>query len=72
MNGGQNMKRISIDNGNSWTTPEAAIATLGLDVIVNYMDDDTREAVHNEIAPCTEVEFLAAYLERATDDLIIG
>jgi len=66
------MKQISIDNGNSWTTPEAAIATLGLDVIVNYMDDDTREAVHNEIAPCTEVEFLAAYLERATDDLIIG
>jgi hypothetical protein len=66
------MKHISIDNGNSWTTPEAAIATLGLDVIVNYMDDDTREAVHAELAPCTEVEFLAAYLERATDDLIIG
>ena len=66
------MKKISIDNGNSWTTPEAAIATLGLDVIVNHMDDDTREAVHAELAPCTEVEFLAAYLERATDDLIIG
>jgi len=66
------MKHISIDNGNSWTTPEAAIATLGLDVIVNCMDDDTREAVHAELAPCTEVEFLAAYLERATDDLIIG
>jgi len=66
------MKKISIDNGNSWTTPEAAIATLGLDAIVNYMDDDIREATHNAVAPCTEVEFLAAYLERATDDLIIG
>jgi len=66
------MKHISIDNGNSWTTPEAAIATLGLDEIVNYMDDDIREATHNAVAPCTEVEFLTAYLERATDDLIIG
>ncbi len=66
------MKHISIDNGNSWTTPEAAIAALGLDAIVNCMDDDIREATHNAVAPCTEVEFLAAYLERATDDLIIG
>ena len=66
------MKKISIDNGNSWTTPEAAIAALGLDAIVNCMDDDIREATHNAVAPCTEVEFLAAYLERATDDLIIG
>ena len=66
------MKKISIDNGNSWTTPEAAIATLGLDVIVNYMDDDTRETVHSELAPCTEVEFLARYLELAPCDLIIG
>ena len=66
------MKHISIDNGNSWTTPEAAIATLGLDVIVNYMDDDTRETVHSELAPCTEVEFLREYLKRSSVDLIIG
>ncbi len=66
------MKHISIDNGNSWTTPEAAIAALGLDVIVNYMDDDTREKVHSELVPCTEVEFLTRYLELANDDLIIG
>ena len=66
------MKHISIDNGNSWTTPEAAIATLGLDVIVNYMDDDIREAIHAAVAPCTEAEFLAPYLERASDYLIIG
>jgi hypothetical protein len=42
------------------------------DAVVSMMDDDTREAVHAEIAPCTELEFLAAYLERATDDLIVG
>jgi len=66
------MKKISIDNGNSWTTPEAAIATLGLDVIVNYIDDDTRETVHSELAPCTEVEFLREYLKRSSVDLIIG
>ena len=66
------MKHISIDNGNSWTTPEEAIATLGFDVIVNYMDDDTREAVHAELAPCTEVEFLREYLKRSPADLIIG
>ena len=66
------MKKISIDNGNSWTTPEAAIAALGLDAIVNCMDDDTRETVHSELAPCTDVEFLTRYLELATDDLIIG
>jgi hypothetical protein len=66
------MKRISIDNGNSWTTPEAAIATLGLDVIVNYMDDDDRERTHLEMAPCTDLEFLTRYLEIAKDDIIIG
>ena len=66
------MKKISIDNGNSWTTPEAAIAALGLDAIVNHMDDDTRETVHSELVPCTEVEFLTRYLELANDDLIIG
>ena len=50
-----------------------AIAERGLwDAIANVMDDDIREAVHRNLAPCTEAEFLAAYLERATDDLIIG
>ena len=51
----------------------SAIAERGLwDAIANVMDDDIREAVHAAVAPCTEAEFLAAYLERATDDLIIG
>lgn len=35
-------------------------------------DDDTREKVHSEFAPCTEEEFLNGYLAISEDDLIIG
>ena len=28
---------------------------------VNLMDDDIRERLHNELAPCTNIEFLQAY-----------
>ena len=66
------MKRISIDNGTTYTTPAEAIKAVGMDTIANYMDDDTREAVHNELAPCSDIEFLSRYLELAKDDLIIG
>lgn len=31
--------------------------------IVNLMDDDIRERVAFELAPCTEEEFLKRYLE---------
>lgn len=34
-----------------------------LDVIGTYMDDDIRETVHAELAPCTPEEFLSRYLE---------
>lgn len=30
---------------------------------VNLMDDEIREALHMEIAPCTEQEFLDRYIE---------
>lgn len=33
------------------------------DACVNLMDDDIREALHREMAPCTEQEFLDAYVE---------
>lgn len=70
------MKHISLDNGHTYTTAAGAMAEInerGLwDAIVNLMDDDTREAVAAELAPCTEAEFLARYLELANDDLIIG
>ena len=66
------MKRISIDNGIHFVEPEEAVHGVDWDTIVHYMDDETREAVNAELAPCTEVEFLTRYLELANDDLIIG
>ena len=70
------MARISLDNGNTYMTAQEAMPEITDNnlwgAVADMMDGDAREAVHNEIAPCTEAEFLAAYLERATDDLIIG
>ena len=34
------------------------------DAIVSLMDDDIREAIHADLAPCTEEEFLAEYAKR--------
>lgn len=42
------------DNGN-WVNFEAA---------VNYMDDDLREEIHAELAPCKDQAFFDAYCER--------
>ena len=33
-----------------------------LDAIAIYMDDDIRETVHAELAPCTPDEFLTRYV----------
>ena len=33
------------------------------EAIVNMMDDEIREQVHMELAPCTDEEFLERYLE---------
>lgn len=37
------------------------------EAIVSYMDDDIREALHAELAPCTNTEFLDKYLEEDPD-----
>ena len=66
------MKQISIDNGNSWITPQEALKGMRWDVIAHYMEDEAREAVHAELAPCTTLEFLVRYLEIADHDLVIG
>ena len=34
------------------------------DAAVQLMDDDIREELHNELSPCTDEEFLTAYMER--------
>ena len=70
------MKRISIDNGRTYMTAAEAMPEIAArdvwDAVVNVMDDEPRETVHAEMAPCTELEFLARYLDIARDDLIIG
>ena len=67
---------ISLDNGRTWMTAAEAMDEINernlWDVIVDMMDDEIREAVHDDIAPCTEEEFLAEYLRRADDGLVIG
>lgn len=37
------------------------------EVIVTYMDDEIREKVHFEMAPCTPEEFLRRYIELDPD-----
>lgn len=70
------MTKISLDNGHTYMTAQEAMPEITdnnlWDAILNMMDDDTAEAVHDELAPCTEQEFLARYLEIADHDLIIG
>lgn len=65
-------KKISIDNGATYITSEEALEAVSLDALAVYMDDDARERVHMECAPCSDVEYLRRYLEIAEADLVIG
>lgn len=38
-----------------------------LDTIASYMDDEIREQVHLELAPCTPEKFLNRYLQLDSD-----
>ena len=64
--------QISVDNGRSWATPEEAIEAMSWDIIVAAMDDRYREYIHNEAAPCSDLEFLTRYLEVAPENIIVG
>lgn len=68
----RNKKSISIDNGLTFVEPEVAISKMRWEIIAHSMEDEAREQVHGELAPCLEVEFLHRYLEVAKHDLIIG
>lgn len=65
------MSRISIDNGATYVTVEEALEEISIETLAEYMDDDIREVVHSELAPCSDAEFLNRYLELAADDLIV-
>lgn len=70
------MKHISLDNAHTYLSADDAMPEIikrnlwGL--VVSQMDDDIRESVHNDIAPCTEAEFLREYLIRADSNIVIG
>ena len=67
---------ISLDNGTNYLTADEAMPIIddrGLwETVVESMDAETREAVHSELAPCTNLAFLRRYLELAPEDLILG
>lgn len=68
--------KISLNNGRTFTDAREAMPAIeqrGLwETVVNLMDDETREKVCAELAPCSELEFLTRYLELAREDLVIG
>lgn len=70
------MKKISLDNGQSYMEAHEAVSEIMAndlwDRVARFMDADTRETVHADLAPCTEEEFLTEYLRRAPEDLVIG
>ena len=37
--------------------------TIDFDAAVNLMDDEIREDLHNKMAPCTDQEFMDAYVQ---------
>ena len=69
-------KLISLDNGHTYLTANEAINEIMKrdlwDAVAMMMDDELREALHDRLSPCTELEFLAEYLRLADYDLVIG
>ncbi len=75
----------SLDNGRTYLDADECITEMqkqseesGIpfkriwEVAASLMDDGIREQVHCELAPCSERDFLARYLELADEHLIIG
>ena len=68
---------LSLDNGHTYLIADdlkdnREEILSKWDEIVNLMDDEIREEVNSEMAPCDEIEFLAEYLRKASTDLIVG
>lgn len=66
------MKRISVDNGNSFVFVKKALKKVDFDTICFYMDWKAQMRTHIKNAPCSEEEFITEYLKIAPCDLIIG
>ena len=37
---------------------------VDFDAVIQLMDDEIREEIHQELAPCTKQEFVDAYVQR--------
>ena len=72
---------ISFNNGRSYYDTDD-IRSTGLDKILSdehvtwdyiatVMDDEIREQVHRELAPCSNEDFLIRYLELSPDNFIV-
>lgn len=69
-------RQISLDKGKTYMSAEEAINEIGhrglWTVVFDRMDGKVCERLNRELAPCTEEEFLKAYLQAADEDLILG
>ena len=73
---------LSLDNGATWygineidgiiSGDEILDKSVTWDAIVEMMDDETRELIHDAYAPCTYEQFIRAYLMISDSDLIVG
>ena len=75
------MKRIIITIINPFTGEPVArditdLTKAQIDAYAQVMNDDIREAIHSDLAPCSPATFLAAYIKRVGADaggiLILG
>lgn len=66
---------ISLDGGKTLTCAEDTVCEIEennlWDIVFAQMDDEVRETVRKEYAPCSNEEFLQLYLYCAQNDFII-
>lgn len=74
-------KNINFDNGNGPSFDAVDIEDAEdildqmnayWDTITELMDPEIRKAIHEDRAPCSRADFLAEYLRRAHNDIVIG
>ena len=74
-------KNINFDNGNGPNLDAVDIEDAEdildqmnayWDTITELMDPEIRKAIHGDLGPCSRADFLAEYLRRAHNDIVIG
>ncbi len=52
-----------MENKSAYEEEARKIIEISMEAAVNLMDDEIREQLHQKMAPCSDLEFLTAYLE---------